>query len=164
MPIDLDISALPPVERLPFATAVKALIVREGKVLVLKRNMNRPHHPGRFDIPGGRLDNGENPIDGLRREIREEAGIEIDVGPVLGIHHFKRDDGQLITMIIFLCFQKGDGDVAIEKEAMDAFAWLPIDDPETDEKLEKFGQALDVYRKVFAGRDLGGIRFWDSRQ
>jgi len=57
-----------------FALAVKAFIIKDGKALLLKRRLNDEHKPGTWDIPGGRLEAGEDPISGLRREVKEEAG------------------------------------------------------------------------------------------
>lgn len=54
------------------------VIVRDGKALITKRA--RDPEKGRYDIPGGFLHAGEEVLDGLRREIREELDVEIDVG------------------------------------------------------------------------------------
>jgi len=40
---------------------------------------------GQWFLPGGGLDHGEDPVDGLRREFEEETGLEITPGPLLGI-------------------------------------------------------------------------------
>jgi len=40
---------------------------------------------GQWCLPGGGLDPGEDPVDGLRREFREETGLDVDVGALLGI-------------------------------------------------------------------------------
>jgi 8-oxo-dGTP diphosphatase len=90
-----------------FRIAVKGLIVEQGKALLLKRRKDDVHKPDSWDIPGGRLEIGEDPFEGLKREIAEEAGIDIDVVMPIEVNHFVRDDGQKITMIIFLCKPKG---------------------------------------------------------
>jgi len=59
------------------APTVTAAIVDDGKVLVAIRAFDPKK--GKVDTPGGFLMPGEDPLDGLRREIREELGIEIDV-------------------------------------------------------------------------------------
>lgn len=60
-----------------------ALIMSGGKVLLGKRKINPAK--GAWDIPGGFLELGEHPEDGLRREIREELGVEIKIKKLLGI-------------------------------------------------------------------------------
>ena len=53
-------------------------IVADGKALVTVRG--REPEKGRLDVPGGFLLPGEDPIVGLRREVKEELGLDIDVG------------------------------------------------------------------------------------
>lgn len=60
--------------------AVGAIVCRDGKVLLVRRG----HEPavGRWVIPGGGVELGETVEEAVRREIREECGIEIAVGPL----------------------------------------------------------------------------------
>lgn len=53
------------------------LILRNGRGLVTIRA--RDPHKGRADLTGGFLELDEDPITGLKREVREELGVEIDV-------------------------------------------------------------------------------------
>jgi mutator protein MutT len=65
---------------------VVGLVVREdGAVLVAKKGAVDGHFlSGAWHVPGGRAEAGESLEDAVRRELREEAGIEVDVGPCLG--------------------------------------------------------------------------------
>jgi len=58
-----------------FRVAVKGLCVRDGKLL-MQRDTVRPERPV-WDLPGGGLDFGETFEQGLRREVREENGLEV---------------------------------------------------------------------------------------
>jgi ADP-ribose pyrophosphatase YjhB (NUDIX family) len=58
------------------APTTGAAIVETGRVLVTERA--RAPYKGKYDVPGGFLEPGEEPIDGLRREVREELGVEIE--------------------------------------------------------------------------------------
>jgi 8-oxo-dGTP diphosphatase len=60
-----------------------ALVEDGGRVLLARR----AHEPfvGHWDIPGGFLEEGEHPLDGLRRELREETGLEIEPLEFLGV-------------------------------------------------------------------------------
>ena len=65
------------------ATAGALVEDDEGRLLLARR----AHEPfrGRWDIPGGFLEEGEHPLDGLRRELREETGLEVEPLEFLGI-------------------------------------------------------------------------------
>jgi len=62
---------------------VGAVIVRDGLVLIVRRA--NPPMQGEWSIPGGALDLGEKLRDGVAREVREETGLEVEVGPVLDV-------------------------------------------------------------------------------
>lgn len=61
----------------------QALVERDGRVLLGRRAFDPA--AGRWDVPGGFLEEGEDPVDGLRRELREETGLEIEPVEFLGI-------------------------------------------------------------------------------
>lgn len=52
----------------------------EDKVLLMKRSDNSPFLPGVWELPGGHIEPGEDIVDGLRRELREECKLECRVG------------------------------------------------------------------------------------
>lgn len=54
-----------------------ALIIDNGKVLLGKRKINPSK--GKWDIIGGFLEEGEHPENGMKREVREESGLEVEV-------------------------------------------------------------------------------------
>jgi ADP-ribose pyrophosphatase YjhB (NUDIX family) len=62
--------------------AVQGLVERDGRLLLARRAID----PGRgmWDLPGGILDEGEHPEDGLRRELREETGLGAWLDPYDG--------------------------------------------------------------------------------
>ena len=86
-----------------FRVSVKSFIVNNDKILILKRREDDPNKPGIWELPGGRLSLGEDPFLGLQRETKEETGLEVDILNPLNIRHAIRDDGQTVTMLIFLC-------------------------------------------------------------
>ncbi len=61
---------------------VAGLIWNKGRVLICQRPMGG-HMPGLWEFPGGKIERGENPREALRREIREELGLEVCVGHIL---------------------------------------------------------------------------------
>jgi 8-oxo-dGTP diphosphatase len=57
----------------------KAILFDEdGKVLAIRRTETAPSQPLHWDLPGGDLEIGNNLIDDISREIKEEAGLEVN--------------------------------------------------------------------------------------
>lgn len=60
---------------------VAALAAKEGRLLIAQRPMGR-HMGGKWEFPGGKLEKGETPEAALRRELKEELGVDADIGPI----------------------------------------------------------------------------------
>lgn len=128
-----------------FRIAVKSFIVKEGKLLVLKRVSNDIQKPNIWEIPGGRLELGEDPRKGIKRETKEETGIDIEVLHPINVRHFARDDGQTITMLIFLCKALNDNVKLSEEHS--AFEWVDVG--QCKEKLtDFFHKEVDIFNKL----------------
>lgn len=59
-----------------------AVVVNDGKYMICRRGPGR-RLEGVWEFPGGKLEAGETPEQGLARELREELGIETEIGPIL---------------------------------------------------------------------------------
>lgn len=73
-----------------FAVAVKAVIIKENKALVLCRSKHEMecsymNSHQKWDLPGGGLHFFEKAEEGLRREIREETDLHVSIGPPLSL-------------------------------------------------------------------------------
>ncbi|MCR4311139.1 MAG: NUDIX hydrolase [Candidatus Taylorbacteria bacterium] len=85
----------------------KALIKKGGKFLFIQYPVNGDvKHPnkkawGKWDMPGGRLNEGEDVIEGLKREVREEIGAEIEVKKALVTGTFTNLSGVRIFFVIY---------------------------------------------------------------
>lgn len=96
---------------------------REGRVLLVKRA--REPQRGRWSFPGGLLRLGETAEEGLRREIREETGLEVEVGPlVTAFDRIQRDeDGRVryhYVILDYLCRAPDGGIPAAASDAEEA--------------------------------------------
>ncbi|MCL2092523.1 MAG: NUDIX hydrolase [Micrococcales bacterium] len=66
----------------PYSASVAGAVIDGDRVLLIQRRDN-----GRWEPPGGILEHGETIEDGLRREIYEETGLQVEPGPLTGIYH-----------------------------------------------------------------------------
>lgn len=128
------------------APTVGAAILNDGRALITKRG-SEPER-GRFDIPGGFLEPGEHPIDGLRRELREELQVEVDVSMddvMQMIPHEYGEEGEWVLAIGFKA-RLVSGEVTPGSDVAEAH-WV------TPEKLEQVDFAWEhdreLVRKVF---------------
>ncbi len=98
---------------------VQGILERDGQVLLARR----AHEPrrGYWDLPGGFLNETEDPVDGLRREFREETGLHIepvelmriDIEPYAGRHVFS------VTWIV-----SGEGE-PVAADDVEELRWFP---------------------------------------
>ena len=74
---------------------VAALILKNGEVLVCQRTRHQSM-PLKWEFPGGKIEDGEQPRDALRRELEEELGIDARVGEeVARIRHDYKNGGSV---------------------------------------------------------------------
>ncbi len=62
-----------------FIPLVGGALSKDGKLLVVRRSGDKKHFAGKWEIPGGKVEFGEAPEETLKREFREETGLEISV-------------------------------------------------------------------------------------
>jgi 8-oxo-dGTP diphosphatase len=125
-------------------------IVVDGDRLLLVRRASPPY-PGEWSLPGGLLEAGERLEDAVRREVREETGLEVEVLSLAGVfERIVRDaEGRLeyhYVLLDYFCDVRG-GELRSGSDAT-AAVWVKRDDlqayrltPGTREFLEKVLQA-----------------------
>lgn len=105
----------------PFV-GVGAIIIERGRVVLIRRG--QPPAMGEWSIPGGTLESGETLREGVAREAREETGLVVIPGELLGVFDRVLRDEQERTryhyvLIDFLCQWTG-GELQASGDAADA--------------------------------------------
>ena len=126
---------------------VGAVIVRDDRAIIIKR-ANEPYK-GQWSIPGGRVELGESLADAVRREMREETGLEVQVGTVIEVFERIQREHEGVryhfVIIDYLCRCTG-GALCAGDDAEDA-VWV------TSEELNRYDireSAKAVIRKGLA--------------
>jgi len=111
---------LKPKASIPHHTVTAAILRRNGKILLAKRP-SKGLLGGMWEFPGGKVEAGETVKDCLAREIREELGVEINIGESLGTYHHAYTHFR-ITLHAFLCEIINGEPKPLEAESL---AWVP---------------------------------------
>ena len=113
---------------------VGAVVVRDGRTLLVRR----AHEPrkGEWSLPGGLLDLGETLVDAARREVKEETGLDVEVGPMIETFDRVHRDGEgriryHFVIVDFVCWS-GEGEAVAGSDA-EAVAWV------TAEEIDRYG-------------------------
>ncbi|MHB8892850.1 MAG: NUDIX domain-containing protein [Candidatus Limnocylindrales bacterium] len=106
--------------------AAKGVVQRsDGSILLIRRSPGSKFDPGRWELPGGKMDPGERLVDALVREVREETGLKVGGPRPIHVSHFSKEPFW-VTCVTFVC-ASFEGDVQLSREH-DAYAWvLPAD-------------------------------------
>ena len=83
---------------------VAALIVRQDKVLICQRTRHQTM-PLKWEFPGGKIEEGEQPRDALRRELDEELGIQATVGDELARIQHEYPNGGMVELRFYVVRQ-----------------------------------------------------------
>ncbi len=105
--------------------AMKALIVREGKFLALELEIGRSRL---WDLPGGKVEDGEKPMQTLLREVKEETALDVEVKRPVGVYHFlRKTDGIEAVCTVFRCDASPEAKVILPHKSNESIAsskWL----------------------------------------
>jgi len=108
---------------------VAALILKDGKLLVCQRTRHQTM-PLKWEFPGGKIEEGEQPRDALRRELDEELGIVATVGDELARIQHEYPNGGMVELRFYIVKEfKGE----IENRIFRDIQWAkPNDLPKFD--------------------------------
>ena len=127
---------------------VGGVVVKDGRALIVKR----AHEPrkGEWSIPGGRVELGETLEDAVKRELKEETGLDVSIGPIIEvfdrIHRSENRVRYNFVIIDYLCGCLG-GTLRAADDATDA-GWVTVD------QLANYGVNEHAARVIRRGLEL----------
>lgn len=106
--------------------AAHAFIVRnDGKFLITHRVTSDDHSPNVYDLPGGSIEVGEEIVDALKREVKEETGLIVKVDKPLFVFSFMSGPLRHQFQIIYEC-EYTSGEVKLNPDEHDSYMWVNI--------------------------------------
>lgn len=127
---------------------VGAVVVQDGRALIVKR----AHEPrkGEWSLPGGIVELGETLVDAVRRELKEETGLEVEVGEVVEVfdrvHRLENRVRYHFVIVDYLCRPIG-GTLEAGDDAADV-AWVSSDE------IDRYGINEFAARVVRRGLEM----------
>ncbi len=151
---------------------VTGILVKDGKYLIAKRADWEKAFPGRWTVPGGKLEvldyvlrKKDTPHhwynifeDLLRREVEEEVGLEIEnFGYVTSLVYI-RPDG--IPCIIVSLYANAKSDKVRLCNALTEYAWVSLEEAKNYDLIEGIYEELEILDKKLKGE---GVCEWKGK-
>jgi 8-oxo-dGTP diphosphatase len=109
-----------------FGLAVRVLLTdKNGKILILKRSTNSKTNPGKWELPGGKVDQGESFDQALIREVYEETNLKISLDHVIGVSEQNLSLIRAVHIIMSGKILEGELTLCSEHEG---YAWVFFED------------------------------------
>lgn len=105
---------------------VAAVIVRNRRIFLAKRSANKRIAPGKWHLPGGHVEFGEQPEEALMRELDEEFGIRARIGPPIHAFSYLWGDSHSVGIAYRARFAGSRSSVRWNPRDTEAVAWVGL--------------------------------------
>lgn len=152
--------------------AITAIIVKGGKYLIVRRSPNKKRFPGMWTVPGGKMETSDylqlskdtehywyNVLERtLRREVKEEVGIDIDnieyITSLATIH-----DDRSPSLVISCMADYVPGDIKLQEEELDQFTWVDLEEAKKYNLIDGIYDELVMAEQKRSGKKTEWKRF-----
>jgi 8-oxo-dGTP pyrophosphatase MutT (NUDIX family) len=142
-----------------FFFAQKAFIVNKGAVLLVRKSADDPNQAGKWEVPGGRMDFGEDVDPHLSREVREEVGLDVEPGPPFYLWQWQLSrqskEGEpleiQIVAVARVCRPKStviSTENRVEEDYLDEVEWVPFERILTYDLIENMYPVVDAFLQL----------------
>jgi len=151
--------------------SVIGIIIKDGKYLITRRSLNKKSFPGKWTVPGGTLELKDyiklvkdtlvhwyglfEKV--LRREVKEEVGLEIKNICYLTSMTFIRLEN-ILGLIVSLYADYSDGKIKLNEESTD-FKWVGLEEAKNYDLIEGIYEELEMLNKILMGEK---VKEWEK--
>jgi len=121
-----------------FPVSVKGVILQQSKVVLLR------NYREEWELPGGKLELWETPESCLMREIEEELGLEVQIGPLIDAWIYHIQEGIDVLIITYGCYSEWSKQPTISSEHKEA-AFLETDNLEGIEMPNGYRRSISLW-------------------
>jgi len=147
---------------------VTGIVIKDRKYLIVKRSDKEKAFPGKWTVPGGKLERNDYQSrdadtsagqwynileDLLRREVKEETNLEIKNIKYLASLCFVRPDGHPVVVISFYA-EYDSGEVILNEEGVE-YVWVSLDEARNYDLIDGILEEINMVDKVLNGSEVG---------
>ncbi len=151
---------------------ITAIVIKDGKYLITRRSKNKKRYPGKWTVPGGKLEISDyvdlpketefywyNVLEKvLKREVKEEVGLEIKnikyVTSLATIH----EDGNP-SLVISCLAQYASGEVRLQENETDKYEWVTLEESKNYDLFDGIYEEMVMAEKQLKGEETEWKRF-----
>ncbi|HSX27300.1 MAG TPA: NUDIX hydrolase [Patescibacteria group bacterium] len=121
------------------------------KVFLAKRADTKKFLPGKYELPGGHIDFGEDIVDGLKREIKEELGMTVTVGEPFDAFTYENSikGAHAVEVVYFAKFVEPLEQITISPEDHSKYEWFS-----EEEIRERHAEMIPVGQAIHKNGDV----------
>lgn len=128
---------------------ITGIIVKDGKYLITRRSLNKKRFPGKWTVPGGKLEISDykdlpketehywyNVLEKvLKREVKEEVGIEIkNIEYITSLATIHADGSP--SLVISCIAEYESGEIQLQEDEADKHAWVSLEEAKNYDLLD----------------------------
>jgi 8-oxo-dGTP diphosphatase len=151
---------------------ITAIVVKKGKYLITRRSPQKRRFPGKWTVPGGKLEISDyadlpketefywyNVLEKvLKREVKEEVGIEIkNIEYVTSLATIHADGNP--SLVISCLADYASGEIKLQKDEADKFVWVNLKEAKNYDLLDGIYEELVMAEKQLKGEKMEWQRF-----
>lgn len=131
--------------------AVRAIVRKDGKTLLLKRASGRPSILGKYELPGGKIEYGEQPEDALSRYLTDDTGLTMQTAQLFDVlTYIDHDDRDMqYILILYLASLSGAGNVTLSSN-YDHYLWKKVSNIQQESLTESTKLLLGISQQVIS--------------
>ncbi len=130
-----------------FTVIMKAMVLKNNKILILKRHTKQKVAPDKWEMTGGKLEIEESLEECLTREVKEETNLDIEIKRILYATDHNTEILGKVVIIVYLCEPKNDEVILSHEHSK--FKWVEVEEfrrtvfSEIVDDMDKYG-ALSI--------------------
>ena len=144
--------------------AVRAIIRVDEKILLLKRSSGRSSILGRYELPGGKLEYGEQPEDALLRYVQNDMGVAVRAAQLFDVlTYIDHDDRDLQYVFILYLVSLESGKINLSSN-YDRYLWKKMTDIQQDDLTESTKLLLGISQQKVITDEKGVVVKTDVKE